>query len=144
MTDPLAQDSELTDNDPLSVPHVDDVDQGDDQVDDVDDDAAAGDAPTIHGMRVDVTMNDGRQFTVYVQNRDYIAWDMTAPRRKWNAQTQPFLFGNFLAYSAAKRNELFGGTFDGRESESWINSVADVTQHTAAPVPPTRPAVVQR
>jgi hypothetical protein len=118
---------------------VDDVDGDQADVDDVVDDDEA-DAPAITGQEIGVTMVNGDHFVVKVRNRDYIAWDMTAPRKKWDAQRQPFLFGTFLAYSAAKREGLFAGTFDGREDGSWINSVDDVDQRVAKRVPPTRPA----
>lgn len=133
-----ADNGQLSDSAIADVDQVDDVDG--DQVDDDD-----SDAPKITGKVIGVTLLDGRQFSVTVRNRDYLAWDMTAPRRKWNAQQQPFVFGNFLAWSAAKRDGLFDGTFDGREPGSWWNSVDDIDQSAqAAAIPPTRPAVAPR
>jgi hypothetical protein len=118
----------------------DDVDQ---EVD-VDQEDDAGDAPSIAERSARVTLVNGESFTVVVRNRDYLSWDMTAVRKKWDAQAQPFLFTNFLAYSAAKREGLFTGTFDGREDSSWWNAVDDVEQKKAAvPVRPTRPAAAR-
>lgn len=130
--------SESTDNESLSAFDATIDDQAADDVDD-------GDAPMITGKVIGVTMIDGRQFSVTVRNRDYLDWDLIAPRRKWQGQAQPFIFGNFLAWSAARREGQFDGTFDGREPGSWWNAVADIDQSaTATTVPPTRPAAAPR
>lgn len=117
------------DNDQLS--------DGDD-VDQVDDDDS--DAPKIHGQLIRVTLNDGSSFDARVTNRDYLAWDMTGPKRGWDMRKQLFLFQNFIAWSAAKRAGQFAGTFDApKDAGSWWNSVVDVdASDKPAPVPPTR------
>jgi hypothetical protein len=46
----------------------------------------------LPGQRITVTLNDGSQFAVQVANRDYLAWDMTAPKKGWDNDTQKMLF----------------------------------------------------
>jgi hypothetical protein len=64
-----------------------------DDVDDVDqlvDDDVPADAPRIHGQIIHVTIRDGagvREFDVHVTNRDYLAWDMTGPKRGWDMRS---------------------------------------------------------
>jgi hypothetical protein len=115
-----------------------------DDVDDVDqvvDDDVPADAPRIHGQIIHVTIRDGagvREFDVHVTNRDYLAWDMTGPKRGWDMRKQLFLFQNFIAWSAAKRDGQFDGPFD-RADTSWWELVVDVdARNVARPVPPTR------
>ena len=98
-----------------------------------------------------VILEDGRDFVVKTGNRDRIAWDRTAPRKGWKADTQPFYFANFLAWSAARREELFDGTFDG--PGGWLEVADELTPVRLAdddaaaeaaevrPTPPTAPRI---
>lgn len=55
-------------------------------------------------------------FEVRIDNRDYLAWDKTAPRRKWIGKRDEalpmFLMATFLAWSAASRRGLTALNFD--------------------------------
>lgn len=62
--------------------------------------------PAMPGHLIHVVLDDGQEWTVRVDNRDFIRWDHTAPRQKWSAQTQPFLFQTFLAWAASHRQGL--------------------------------------
>lgn len=42
-------------------------------------------------------------FEVRVDNRDYVRWDKTAPRRNWTGTSHPFIFQSFVGWSAAER-----------------------------------------
>lgn len=54
--------------------------------------------------RIAVTLDDGSEFTVQALNPDLLRWDRMASRNGWpNAQSAPFLWLTFLAWSAAKR-----------------------------------------
>jgi hypothetical protein len=66
---------------------------------------------TLAGHRIRVTMEGpGDELVVHVvrvDNRDFVRWDMTAPRQKWgSAKEVPFLFQTFLSWSAGKRAGL--------------------------------------
>lgn len=76
------------------------------------------------GTYADVVMTDGTAFSVRITNREYLAWDKTAPRHGWGKPADvPFLLATFLAFAAAKREGLFGGTFD-----AFKEAVDDVDQ----------------
>jgi hypothetical protein len=67
---------------------------------------------TLPGHLVHVVLADGRDLQVRIDNRDFVHWDMTAPRQKWGtASTAPFLFQTFIAWSALKREDLYSGGF---------------------------------
>lgn len=59
---------------------------------------------------------DLEPFEVRIDNRDYLAWDRTAPVRKWvKKKDDPipmFLMATFLAWNAARRKQLTPLTFD--------------------------------
>lgn len=74
---------------------------------------------------IHVVLEDGRDFVVKTGNRDRIAWDRTAPRKSWSAEKQPFIFANFLAWNAARREGHFEGTFDG--PGGWLDAADDLT-----------------
>lgn len=66
---------------------------------------------TLAGHRIQVTLErPGGAVEVHVlrvDNRDFVRWDMTAPRQKWGtAKEVPFLFQTFLSWSAGKRAGL--------------------------------------
>jgi hypothetical protein len=88
----------------------------------------------LPGQRITVTLNDGSQFAVQVANRDYLAWDMTAPKKGWDNDSQKMLFMNFLAWSAARRSGQFPGPFD-RTEDSWWETVADIDPEKVAARP---------
>lgn len=73
---------------------------------------------TLPGHRTKVTLADGTSYVVRITNREYLAWDKTAPRKKWGtAQDVPFLAATFMAWAAAKREGLTGSTFDAFSEE---------------------------
>lgn len=91
---------------------------------------------TLPGRRARVTLESGEELEVRIDNRDYLRWDMTAPRQKWgNSQEVLFLFVTFLSWSAAKRTGLTNLTW-----EAWQAAVVDVEDLTGAEdtVRPTR------
>jgi hypothetical protein len=102
----------------------------------------AADAASATHMHVQ--LEDGRDFVVKTGNRDRIAWDRTAPRKQWKADSQPFIFANFLAWSAARREGHFDGPFDG--AAGWLDVADEITpvrvadaEDQAAEVRPTQP-----
>lgn len=78
-------------------------------------------------------------------NRDLVAWDR-GPAKKYDREKQGFIFANFLAYNAARREGLYEGTFDG--PGGWLDVadtvsplvLADPEEAAAAEVRPTRTA----
>jgi hypothetical protein len=67
----------------------------------------------LPGHRTRATLSDGSSFVVRITNRERLAWDRTAPRKKWGTvQEVPFLASTFMAYCAAKREGLTALTFD--------------------------------
>lgn len=60
----------------------------------------------VPGHRIRVVLEDGSSWTVCADNRDFLRWDKTAPRQKWDARAQPFLFQTFLAWAASRRAGL--------------------------------------
>lgn len=82
---------------------------------------------TLAGAVTKVTMVDGTSFTVRITNRDYVAWDRTAPRKKWGkAEDVPFLAATFMAYTAARREGRTTLPFDQPGVENWCDSVDEV------------------
>ncbi len=103
---------------------------------DLADEAPAPAEATLAGHRVHVVLEDGPDYTVRVDNRDFIRWDKTAPRQKWDAKAQPFLFQAFLAWSASRRQgltDLDFDTFTDRATEC-----ADVKDEAEDEARPTR------
>jgi hypothetical protein len=97
------------------------------------------DQVTLPGKRATVTMTDGRTFTVRITNHCFIAWDKTAPKKKWGAMADvPFLAGTFMAWIAAKREGLTDMSW-----EAWQDQVDDVENLAEEPedlITPTRRA----
>lgn len=115
---------------------VDELDQAAhlDQVDQLEDEPAAGtpvrelaDAPEpstakkLSGRFARIVLEgpdgaDLEPFEVRIDNRDYLAWDKTAPVRKWvKKKDDPlpmFLMATFLAWNACRRKGLTQLTFD--------------------------------
>lgn len=86
-------------------------------------DQATTDQVTLPGNRCTVTMNSGVTFQVRITNHCYIAWDKTAPKKKWGAMADvPYLAATFMAWTAAKRE---GATDLGWDA--WQEAVADLT-----------------
>ena len=68
---------------------------------------------TLPGQRTRVILATGEDFTVQITNREYIAWDRTAPRKKWgSAKDVPFLASTFMAWTAAVREGMTNLPFD--------------------------------
>jgi len=81
----------------------------------------------LPGQRTNVVMADGTTFVVRITNRDYLAWDRTAPRRKWGkAEDVPFLAATFMAWTAATREGLTSLPFDQAGRPNWCDAVEDV------------------
>lgn len=54
--------------------------------------------------RVQVTMDDGRQWVVQVRNPDYLAWDRTAAKHRWGSMRDvPLTWLTFVAWAALRR-----------------------------------------
>lgn len=82
-------------------------------------DQATEDGRVLPGRRSRVTLSSGETFVVRITNREFIAWDMTAPKRKWpNLSDAPFLGATFLAHRAAVRDQLTNLTW-----EQWQEAV---------------------
>lgn len=81
----------------------------------------------LPGASTRVTMEDGTEFTVRITNRDYVAWDRTAPKKKWGkAEDVPFLAATFMAWTAARREGKTSLPFDQAGVINWTDSVADI------------------
>jgi len=89
--------------------------------------AAEPDERQLAGAVTKVTMTDGTEFTVRITNRDYVAWDRTAPRKKWGkAEDVPFLAATFMAWTAARREGKTSLPFDQAGAVNWVDSVDDI------------------
>lgn len=98
-------------------------------------DLAAADEVTLPGKRCTVNLIGGQQLEVRITNHCYLAWDKTAPRKKWGAMDAvPFLAGTFMAWIAAKRE---GKTSMGWEE--WQEAVEDITTQSDEPEDLARP-----
>ncbi len=65
------------------------------------------DKPTLSAPNLSVSLEDGTTFEVQATNRDLVAYEREAARRKWPAPTDaPFTWLTFLAWSAARRESL--------------------------------------
>lgn len=61
----------------------------------------------LPGRRTLVELDGLEPFEVRIDNRDYLRWDRTAPKRKWGSgRDVPFLMATFLSWSAATRAGL--------------------------------------
>lgn len=102
---------------------------------------ADGEEPT----HLHVVLDDGPDFVVKTGNRDLVAWDR-GPAKKYDRARQGFIFANFLAYSAARREGLYEGTFDGPGGFLDVADtvsplvLADPEEAAAAEARPTRTA----
>lgn len=75
--------------------------------------------------------------TVVADNRDFVAWDMVAPQKKWPKMGDaPILAGTYLAWHALKRQGLYAETFDRFRLEDCVSVEVQESQ----PVDPTPPA----
>jgi hypothetical protein len=82
---------------------------------------------TVKSTHTHVVMADGSECVVRTgQTRDLIAWDKLMSR-KFDRNTQVFIFAAFLAYQGASREKFFTGTFD-----EFIDQMADLTPVRAA------------
>lgn len=88
-------------------------------------DLASEDRPRLPGRRMRV-QHGADEFTVRILNKDRVAWDKTAPKKKWGAaQDVPFLASTFLAFCAMKREGLYTDSFDA--FCDWAEDVEDIT-----------------
>lgn len=90
--------------------------------------------PGLPGALTTVVLEDGVTFQVTTTNRDYLRWDKTPPSRRGGVkgfQDAPFIFGTFLAWSAAVREGLTVLSFD-----AFADQAVHVTR-AKAEVPPT-------
>lgn len=84
---------------------------------------------------------DGRDepLEIITDNRDLVRWDVTRAKHKWpNMDEAPMLWATFVSWSAAKRGELYAGTW-----EEWSNRdcvSVDFDEADLEEVDPTRPA----
>lgn len=96
--------------------------------------AAATAERSMPGHLVHVVLEDRSEFTVRVDNRDFIRWDKTAPRQKWDAKVHPFIFQSFLAWAAARRQNLTGIDF-----ERFMDTALQTKDVPAGPEDAARP-----
>lgn len=97
--------------------------------------ATEDDEVALPGKRCHVVLEDGTRMTVRITNRDYIAWDMTAPKHRWGkAGDVPFLAGTFMAWTAAKREGQTRLTW-----EQWKAAVVDLDNNADDVEDPVRP-----
>lgn len=78
--------------------------------------AGESDDRYIPGHLVRVVLEDGQEWVVRIDNRDYVRFDRNSGRLKIDASKQPFLFQSFLAYAASVR--------EGRTSITWETFLA--------------------
>jgi hypothetical protein len=96
---------------------------------------ATADEVALPGKRCTVTFADRSTIEVRITNHCYIAWDKTAPRKKWGAMADvPFLAGTFMAWIAAKRAGLTELGW-----EAWQDAVEDITNLAEEPEDLARP-----
>lgn len=75
--------------------------------------------------------------TVVADNRDFVAWDMVAPQKKWPKMAEaPILAGTYLAWHALKRQGLYTDTFD----KFRLDDCLSVEVQESQPADPTPPA----
>jgi hypothetical protein len=113
------------------------TDDTDDQLDELE--AELGEpARRLPGRRTRITFPDGREVVVRITNRELVLWDKTAPRHKWGAvDSAPFLAQSFTTWAAARRSEVFDGTFDVWNGlELWLE---DLPEDSTDEARPTRP-----
>lgn len=91
---------------------------------------------TLQHIRVELAGQD-KPLQVVADNRDYVAWDMVAPQRKWPKMADaPILAGTYLAWHALKRDGQYAGDFDSFRMNDCV-SVELQDQQAADPTPPT-------
>lgn len=98
----------------------------------------------IGGSFYDVQMvGAAAPFRVRISNRDYLAYDLTAGRKKWpRADAAPFLARTFVCWSAAKRDGHFDGGFETFQREAdQIEEVDDPGDEATAHPSPRTPGV---
>lgn len=96
---------------------------------------AADTGHTLERLSAHVELEDGTSWDALVLNRDFVAFDLTRPKRGWPAGDEaPFLLNNFLAWNASKRAGHPVGGFDG-----FVNAAEVVKLTQAEPARPTRP-----
>jgi hypothetical protein len=99
--------------------------------------ATEDDGRVLPGRRSRVTLIDGSTFVVRITNREFIAWDMTAPKRKWpSLQDAPFLGATFLAHRAALREQLTTLTWD--QWQDQVELLENIDDDDEDVVRPTR------
>lgn len=103
-------------------------------------DLATTDRPRLPGRAMRVMHGDEEVYEVRILNKDRVAWDKTAPKKKWGAATEvPFLASTFLAFCAMKREGLYFDSFDA--FCDWADDVEDITdEEEAQGADPTRKA----
>lgn len=82
---------------------------------------------------------DGAESPVEVvaDNREYVAWDMVAPQRKWPKKTDAeMLWVTYLAWHALKRQNRYDKDFDAFRVHDCV-SVELVESRDVDPTPPT-------
>ena len=85
-------------------------------------DQAETDEVRLPGRRATVMLDGGEVLELRITNRDHIAWDMTAPKKKWGQLSEvPYLAATFMSWTAAKREGKTELTF-----EQWKAAVLDI------------------
>jgi len=67
----------------------------------------------LSNPKTKVILDDAAEFLVQTDNRDLVAWDMTASKQRWpQPDSAPFLWATFLAWNALKRSGDYKDIFD--------------------------------
>lgn len=99
------------------------------------------DTRTLPGHRAQITLDDGSVYVVRISNREYIAWDKTAPRKKWgSAKDVPFLASSFMAWAAARREGQPPGQLSFDAFQDRAEEVKDLEQEEEDIARPTQQA----
>jgi hypothetical protein len=99
------------------------------------------DGRTLPGHRAQITMDDGQVYLVRITNREYVAWDKTAPRKKWgSAKEVPFLASTFMAWAAARREGVPPGLLSFEVFQERAEEVKDQEQEEEDIARPTQRA----
>lgn len=103
-------------------------------------DAQSDGEALMSGQRVRVCLEGGDPYEVRTTNADRVRFDLTAPKHKWpDAQTAPFLWFTFLAWSASRREGRTELRFEQFADATLEVEALDVTDDDGVrPTPPGR------
>jgi len=89
----------------------------------------------LNENQITATIN-GTTETAITDNRDWVAYDLTRPKRQWPSfEDAPFVGTTFLAWSALRRAGKTQLKLD-----EFLEQATDVTMGEAVEIDPTQPA----